>query len=135
MTKNRLIEQVFKIIHPFSKKPQIFDYQINDKIHNILDILADEELYLLNIRFITNLQTFPSQFNHFSQSRSNCVFSRIYFPCGKSSQHVSRRSCKWSREDIKTLNPLKKNKPNYSWIFTFAGDSPFFPSNIVKKIQ
>tara|TARA_Y100000590_G_scaffold2758_1_gene3644 strand:+ start:9621 stop:10241 length:621 start_codon:yes stop_codon:yes gene_type:complete len=34
-----------------------------------------------------------------------------------------------------SLSWVKKNKPNYSWIFTFAGDSPFFPSNIVKKIH
>ena len=34
-----------------------------------------------------------------------------------------------------SLSWVKKNKPNYSWIFTFAGDSPFFPSNIVKTIH
>ena len=83
----------------------------NDKIHNILDILADEELYLLNIRFITNLQNFPSQSNHFSQSWSNYVYSSIYFPYGKSSQHVSRRSYKWSISRITTQKP---SEPNYS---------------------
>ena len=28
----------------------------------------------------------------------------------------------------------KINKPNHNWVITFAGDTPFFPSNLVKKL-
>ena len=36
----------------------------DDEVHTILDILSDEELYLLEINFIANLQTFLLPFNH-----------------------------------------------------------------------
>ena len=33
-----------------------------------------------------------------------------------------------------SMNWIKKNKPNNKWLMTFAGDTPFFPDNIVEKL-
>ena len=33
-----------------------------------------------------------------------------------------------------SLNWVKKNRPDHKWIITFAGDTPFFPNNMVEKL-
>lgn len=33
-----------------------------------------------------------------------------------------------------SLNWAKKNNPNHKWVMTFAGDTPFFPKNIVERL-
>ena len=33
-----------------------------------------------------------------------------------------------------SMNWVKKNRPNKQWLVTFAGDTPFFPDNIVEEL-
>jgi len=33
-----------------------------------------------------------------------------------------------------SLNWTKKNNPSHKWVMTFAGDTPFFPNNIVDRL-
>ena len=57
----------------------------NDEIHTILDILSDEELYILKIYFIANVQTFFSHlitltfFSKFETSAETIDHSKNYF--------------------------------------------------------